>query len=75
MVYPRHGGAYPSATYDTRGNTARNDYCMTVGVMSKGSAAHGWSQNGNAFDNPSSDSDWPSRSVNNFSPHLLVWVK
>ena len=75
MSYPLHGGSYPSVSYDTAGNTAGNDYCMAVAVLPKGSTAHGWSQNGNGYDNPSSDSDWPSRSNSNYSPHLLVWLK
>ena len=33
---------------------------MSVGVMTKGSTAHGWSQNGNGYDSPRSDSDWPN---------------
>ena len=70
-----HGGVYPSASYDTAGNTSGNDYCMTVGVLPKGSTAHGWSQNSGGYDNPSSDSDWPNRSNANHSPHLLVWLK
>ncbi|KAJ7377123.1 hypothetical protein OS493_030718 [Desmophyllum pertusum] len=32
--------------------TATNDYCMAVGVMAKGSTAHGWSQNGSGYDSP-----------------------
>ena len=70
-----HGGSYPYASVNTDGGTATNDYCMAVGVTAKGSTAHGWTQNGNAYDSPSSDSDWPNRSLNHLSPHLTVWLK
>ena len=70
-----HGGSYPYASYNTAGNTATNDYCMAVGVLAKGSTAHGWSQNANGYDSPSSDSDWPNKVYNHQSPHLTVWLK
>ena len=70
-----HGASYPYASYNTPGGTATNDYCMSVGVMTKGSTALGWSQNANGYDSPRSDSDWPNRSVNHQSPHLTVWLK
>jgi len=70
-----HGGSYPFASYNTAGNTATNDYCMSVGVLAKGSTAHGWSQNANGYDSPSSDSDWPNKAYNHQSPHLTVWLK
>ncbi|XP_078370852.1 uncharacterized protein LOC144654565 [Oculina patagonica] len=70
-----HGGSYPYASYNTAGNTAANDYCMAVGVLAKSSTAHGWSQNANGYDSPSSDSDWPNTSYNHQSPHLTVWLK
>ena len=75
MPYAAHGGSYPSASFNAAGNTRRNDYCMSVGVMTKGSTARGWSQNANGYDSPSSDSDWPNRSYNHQTPHLTVWLK
>jgi len=75
MPYIAHGGSYPYASYNTAGGTATNDYCMSVGVMAKGSTAHGWSQNANGYDSPSSDSDWPNKAYNHQSPHLTVWLK
>jgi len=56
------------------GGTATNDYCMTVGVLTKGSTAHGWSQDNGGYDSPGSDSDWPNRGHGQF-PHLTVWLK
>ena len=70
-----HGGSYPYASYDTAGNTAANDYCMAVGVLAKGSTVHGWSQNANGYDSPSSNSDWRNKAHNHQSPHLTVWLK
>ena len=75
LPYVTDGGSYPYASYNTAGNVGRNDYCMAVGVMSKGSTAHGWSQNANSYDSPSSDSDWPNKSFNHQYPHLTVWLK
>ncbi|XP_067033261.1 uncharacterized protein [Acropora muricata] len=75
MPFYAHGGAYPYASYDTLGNVAANDNCMSVGVMKKQSTARGWSQNGNGFDSASSDSDWPNRSYSHQSPNVVVWLK
>ena len=75
MPLAGHGGSYPYASYNTAGNTDTNDYCMSVGVMTKGSTAHGWSQGASGYDSPSSDSDWPNRSHSHQSPHLTIWLK
>ena len=75
MPHGPHGGSYPYASLNTAGNTATNDYCMAVGVLAKGSNAHGWSQASSGYDSPSSDSDWPNRSYIHQSPHLTVWLK
>jgi len=75
MPYQRHGGSYPYASFNNKGNTKVNDYCMAVGVMRRGSIADGWSQDANGFDSPSSDSDWPNQQYNHQSPFLLVWLK
>lgn len=75
MPYRNHGGSYPFASVDKNGNTAKNDYCMAVGVQKKGTSGDGWSQNGNGFDSPQSNSDWPGGSVSHESPSLTVWLK
>lgn len=75
MPFYLHGGAYPYASYDTAGNCATNEYCMAVGVTTKGSTVHGWGNNGNSNNCPSSDSDWPNKVYNHRSPHLTVWLK
>ena len=74
MPLQQHGGSYPSATFNTNGNTEVNDLCMSVGVLTSG-AAHGWSQNANGYDSPQSDSDWPNRAYNHRRPRLSVWLK
>ena len=75
MPLPQHGGSYPSATYNTAGNTNTNDYCMAVGVQKTGTTVHGWTQNANGYDSPRSDSDWPNRQYNHVSPYVTVWLK
>jgi len=75
LPYSSHGGSYPYASVNTAGHVVTNDYCMSVGVMAKGSTAHGWSQNAYGYDSPSSDSDWPNKVCNHQSPHLTVWLK
>lgn len=75
MPYGAHGGSYPYTSRNTAGGTAGNNYCMAVGVMAKGSTAHGWSQDAYGFDSPSSDSDWPNKANHHQSPHLTVWLK
>ena len=75
MPEASHGGSYPYALFNTAGYTKTNDYCMSVGVMTIGSTAHGWSQAASGYDSPSSDSDWPNRSYSHQSPYLTVWLK
>ncbi len=75
MPLAQHGGSYPSATYNTLGNTKTNDYCMAVGVQKKGKSADGWSQNANGYDSPQSKSDWPNSQYNHQSPYVTVWLK
>ena len=72
---PSNGGSYPYASFNATGNTATNDYCKSVGVMTKVSTAPAWSQNANGYDSPASDSGRLNRSVNHQSPHLKVWLK
>ncbi|CAB3991343.1 Hypothetical predicted protein [Paramuricea clavata] len=75
MPLPQHGGSYPSATYNTAGNTRTKDYCMAVGVQKRGTTADGWTQNGNGYDSARSDSDWPNSQYNYVSPYITVWLK
>ncbi|XP_068733894.1 uncharacterized protein [Montipora capricornis] len=75
MPFSAHGGSYPYASYDAAGNVATNDNCMAVGLMLKGATAHGWSQNVNGYDSPSSDSDWPNKSYSHQSPYVVIWLK
>ncbi|KAL9989405.1 hypothetical protein ACROYT_G003952 [Oculina patagonica] len=75
MPFGQHGGSYPYASFNSRGNTKVTDYCMAIGVMLQGSRADGWSQNANGFDSPNSDSDWPNGQYNHQSPCVLVWLK
>ena len=70
-----HGGSYPYASYNTRGNTAVNDYCMGVGVMMKGAKVHGWVQNANGYDSAKNNADWPNASYNHQTPYVTVWLK
>ena len=75
MPYPRHGGSYPSATYNKAGNTKVKDYCMAVGVQKAGTTADGWTQNGSGFDSAQNNSDWPNSQNNHASPYVTVWIK
>ena len=70
-----HGGSYPSATYNTAGNTNKNDYCINVGVLKTGRTADGWTQNGNGYDSAQSNSDWPNSNYYHVSPYVTVWLK
>lgn len=75
MPLRQHGGSYPYASFNDKGNTKVTDYFMAVGVMLRGSTADGWSQDANGFDSPKSDSDWPNGQYNHQSPCVLVWLK
>ena len=70
-----HGGSYPAATYNTRGNTKADDNCMGVGVQDKGTTADGWTQNGNGYDTPQNADDWPNDNYWHGKPHITVWLK
>ena len=48
---------------------------MAVGVEKKGTSAHSWNQNGNGFDSPQSNSDWPGKAYDHGSPSLTMWLK
>ena len=76
MPHPKHGGSYPSATYNTVGNTQVKDYCMAVGVQKTGTTADGWTHKGSSgYDSARSDSDWPNSQYNHASPYVTVWLK
>ena len=75
MPISHHGGSYPSATFNTAGNTKTGDYCMAVGVQKTGATADGWTQTKYGYDLPQSNSDWPNTKFNNVSPYVTVWLK
>jgi len=52
----------------------KGDSCMAVGVLLQGNSADDFSQNGNGFDAPTSDIDWPNVSDTG-APHLSVWLR
>ena len=39
MSLQQHGGSYPYTSFNREGNTKVNDYCMSIGVLVKGSNA------------------------------------
>jgi hypothetical protein len=73
MPLYEHGGSYPGAFYNEQGNTTGGDLCASVGVQPSGTV-DGFIQNGNGYDAPTGDSDWPNANINN-NPHLSVWVR
>ena len=66
------GDAYPSTSFNTAGNTRGNDNCMGVGVLLPGASANGWTQNGNGFDSPTSNTDWPNSMYTKGTNYLTV---
>lgn len=75
MIMPLsgHGGSYPAWTFNTDGNTAGGDLCLGVGVDGD-SPVNGWSTNGNGYDAPKSDSDWPNQNYDQ-AMDVYVWVR
>jgi hypothetical protein len=69
-----HGGSYPYTSFNAAGNTGGGDNCMSVGVQLTGMNADSWGQNGNGFDAPSSDADWPNAALAS-SMHVAVWLR
>jgi hypothetical protein len=69
-----HGGSYPYTSFNAAGNTSPGDNCMSVGVQVMGTIADGWGQNGNGFDAPASDTDWPNAALAS-STHVAVWLR
>ena len=72
MQISAHGGSYPSAQVNGAGNTSPGDNCMSVGVQPSGTH-DGYSQNGNGYDQPDSNSDWPNGDYQS-PPFVNVWV-
>jgi hypothetical protein len=73
-----HGGMYPHFGVNTAGNTAPSDYAMAVGVHQSGTIvtpSGNWSGNGNGWDAPDSETNWPNSSYNNNGAYLLVFVR
>ena len=70
--FVNHGGGYPYTAYNGVGNTQPNDGCVTVGVSTV--SINGFTQNGNGFDAPEADNDWPNGELNR-PPHLAVWLR
>ena len=75
LPYIQHGGSYPATYQDPTGTTAGGDLCMAIGVMLPGAAmVDGFTQNGNGFDAPSNDTDWPNSSIN-VPASVNVWLR
>ena len=73
-----HGGMYPHFGINTNGNTAPADYAMAVGAHQSGTIvtpSGNWSGNGNGWDAPDSETNWPNSSYNNNGAYLLVFVR
>jgi hypothetical protein len=67
-----HGGGYPYTAVNAAGNTFTNDGCMTVGVTTV--SINGFMQNGNGFDAPDDENDWPNTQINQ-PVHVAVWLR
>ena len=74
LPFYQHGGSYPATAINPSGNTSSGDLCMAVGVVKPGTAADGFTQNGNGFDAPANDGDWPN-SVTGPPPYVNVWLR
>jgi hypothetical protein len=74
MPWDLHGGSYPSAPRNEAGNTSPGDWCMAIGVMIEGTTAHGFGQNDNGWDAPSTESTWPNGDYNT-PPVISVWLR
>ena len=72
----QHGGSYPYASFNTRGNTAVNDYCMGMGVMMKGFRVHGWYQDAQRLrQRQKTTLIGQNASYNHQAPYVTVWLK
>lgn len=69
-----HGGSYPYVGATTTGGTNSGDWCMAVGVQPSGTV-DGFTQNGNGWDAPVSDTDWPNGSYTSTTPFVSVWLR
>lgn len=74
MPLQQHGGSYPGAFYNTAGNTTPGDWCMAVGVQLGSTSVDGFSQNGNGYDGPASETDWSNANYTS-TPFLTVWLR
>ncbi len=75
MPFYQHGGSYPYASQNYDGNTTSSDVCMAVGVMTLTTVAtSGFTQNGQGYDQPTNDSDWPNAQTNG-NAHVSVWLR
>ncbi|CAE7365461.1 unnamed protein product [Symbiodinium sp. KB8] len=74
MKQSSHGGSYPAATFNDQGTTLTDDLCLAVGVLPLGSTSNGFSQNGNGYDAPTDNTDWPNAELKGI-PSLNVWLK
>lgn len=72
--FTAHGGGYPAATQNAAGNTTPGDWCMSVGTVAPNTTVDGFSQNGNGWDAPTAESDWPNAQYN-VPAHLSVWLR
>jgi hypothetical protein len=71
---PEHGGAYPYTSYNAAGNTQGNDWCIGVGTTTVNSTVDGFGQNGNGYDAPSNETNWPNGAIN-VPVHVAVWLR
>ncbi|MBN1960278.1 MAG: hypothetical protein JW841_04980 [Deltaproteobacteria bacterium] len=74
MPFDEHGGSFPYTSNNDGGNTTEGDLCMAVGVQPENRTIDGFTQNGNGFDAPIDDYDWPNASLAN-PPKLKVWLR
>ena len=74
LPFSAHGGSYPSAAGNATGNTTPGDWCLSVGTTLPNSTVDGFTQNGNGWDAPASEGDWPNAAYN-VPAHLSVWLR
>lgn len=74
MSHPNHGGSYPMTMADASGSSGPNDPCMAIGVLNDAEAANEFDQNGNGFDSPNDDDDWPNAELAGPN-NVQVWLR
>ena len=57
-----------------QGNSMGHDRCMAVGVCLHTCTRDHFSNNGNGYDAPRDDRDWPNMAYN-VDPAVLVWLR